>query len=163
EVRHLRDFKREIRRILRQLRVARRTGLLTAPMLPVGAETTTVEAFTLLGNGRWFEPDTGVGVRMMMNAGGQPGAPGLGFDQIRAAMAAWSNVAGASFRWVDGGFTSAQGFANDGVSVVSFGDPLGQMDPPTHCSGVLAIGGYTRTSGESRVVNGQTFVRILEG
>jgi hypothetical protein len=163
-LRHLGDFKREIRRHLRRLRVPRRPGLITAPMLPLGAATASAEAFTFLGTpARWFEPDTGLGVPIMMNVGGQPGAPGLGFDAIRAALAAWSTVAGSSFRFEDGGFTSAQGFRSDGVSAISFGDPLGQIDPPAGCSGVLAIGGYARSNGESRIVNGQSFLRIVEG
>src|SRR5262249_58939794 len=42
------------------------------------------------------------------------------------------------------GWTDARGFAFDGVSTISFGDPLGQLDPPTNCSGTLGLGGYFR-------------------
>src|SRR5262249_34107400 len=45
----------------------------------------------------------------------------------------------------------------------SFGDPLGQLDPPTNCTGTLGVAGYFRDDTQTRVVNGQTFSRILEG
>ena len=48
-------------------------------------------------------------------------------------------------------------------NAVSFGDPLGQIDPPQGCSGTLAIGGYFRSTSETITVNGQIFFRILEG
>jgi hypothetical protein len=37
------------------------------------------------------------------------------------------------------------------------------MDSPTGCSGTLAIGGFSSTSGETIIVNDQSFHRILEG
>jgi hypothetical protein len=99
---------------------------------------------------------------MRINGTGEPLAPGSGFGQIRDALAAWSGVAGSSFRYEDGGTTSAGGFQNDGVSVISFRDPLGDLDAPVNCTGTLAYGGYFRT-GETRMVNGQSFYRIIEG
>jgi hypothetical protein len=99
---------------------------------------------------------------MLINGSGEPLAPGSGFGQIRDAMAAWSGVAGSTFRYEDGGTTTAGGFRNDGVNAIAFRDPLGDIDPPVNCSGTLAYGGYFR-SGETRVVNGQSFYRIIEG
>jgi hypothetical protein len=119
-------------------------------------------AFSLLGPGRWAEPDGGLPVTMLTNAAGEPDAPQLGFDQVRAALAAWSSVPGSSFVYADGGFTGAGGFQLDGVSSISFRDPLGQIDPPSNCSGTLAIGGFF-TNGETMQVNGVTFARIVEG
>jgi hypothetical protein len=49
------------------------------------------------------------------------------------------------------------------VNTVSFGDPLGQMDDPVNCGGVLAMGGYFSTSSQLRTVNGRLFNRIVEG
>ncbi|MPZ78109.1 MAG: matrixin family metalloprotease [Deltaproteobacteria bacterium] len=122
------------------------------------------DEFTFLGSpSRWFEPDAGLSIAMMMNSQGEPSAPGSGFAQIRTAYQAWSTVIGSTFRFQDGGFTSAQGFSADGVNAISFGDPLGQIDPPQDCSGTLAIGGYFRSASETRAINGQTFFRILEG
>jgi hypothetical protein len=37
------------------------------------------------------------------------------------------------------------------------------MDPPVNCTGTLAMGGFFRSTTESRVVNGTTFMRILDG
>ena len=112
---------------------------------------------------RWFEPDDGVPVTMRINAQGEPDAPGHGFDQILAALQAWSGVEGSSFHYQDGGLTDSEGFQEDGVSAISFGDPLGQMDPPTDCAGLLAIAGFMQDVTETRIVNGQSFFRIVEG
>jgi hypothetical protein len=120
--------------------------------------------FTFLGSpSRWFEPDSNGNVSMLLNSQGEPSAPGNGFDQIRSAYQAWSTVIGTTFRFQDAGFTSAQGFSADGVNAISFGDPLGQIDLPQDCSGTLAIGGYFRSTSQTRTVNGQAFFRILEG
>jgi len=122
------------------------------------------DQFTFLGKpSRWFEPDTGTPVTMLMNINGEPAAPGDGFDQIRAGYNAWSTVDESNFAYDDGGFTQAAGFRFDGVNAISFRDPLGQIDPPSNCRGILAIGGYYRSGSQTRTVNGQSFFRILEG
>jgi hypothetical protein len=112
---------------------------------------------------RWFEPDDGLPVKMRVNAQGEPAAPGYGFEQIAVALKAWSGVDGSSFHYQDDGFTDADGFQEDGVSAISFGDPLGQMDPPVDCAGLLAIAGFMQDVTETRIVNGQSFFRIVEG
>jgi hypothetical protein len=112
---------------------------------------------------RWFEPDDGVPVTMRVNAQGEPNAPGGGFDQIIEAYQAWSTVADSSFRYQDDGFTNAGGIQADGVNAISFGDPLGQMDPPIGCTGVLAFAGFFQDFNETRIVNDQSFFRIVEG
>src|SRR5262249_59085805 len=96
-----------------------------------------------------------------INARGQAQAPTEGFDEIRQGLAAWSSDPQANFRYADGGFTSAGGLRLDGVNAVSFNDPDGTMDPPVNCSGTLAMGGFSRSTTEPRVVNGTTFMRIL--
>ena len=160
-VHELETFKRRIRGFARQRApLAARGSVTTAAAPPPGGVTEVQAAFTFLGAARWFEPDSGAPVTMFLNSQGEPTAPTRGFDQIRAALAAWSGV--SSFRFADGGFTAAQGYHGDGVSAVSFGDPLGQMDPPVGCSGTLGIGGYF-ASGETRTVNGIVFNRIVEG
>ena len=122
------------------------------------------DAFVFLGTpSRWFEPDSGAAITVAINSSGQPQAPTLGFDQIRQGFAAWSNDPQANFRYADGGFTSAGGLRFDGVNAVSFNDPDGAMDAPVNCSGTLATGGFSRSTTESRVVNGTTFMRILDG
>jgi hypothetical protein len=99
---------------------------------------------------------------MRMNVAGEPLAPTNGFDQVRQAFQAWSTVTNSTFHYQDGGFTDAQASQLDGVNTVSFRDPLGQMDPPVGCAGVLAVGGFYYNS-ETRVVNGTTFSRIVDG
>jgi Matrixin/Divergent InlB B-repeat domain len=142
---------------------ARRGRALTSATAPATARTQANDTFALLGPpSRWFEADAGQPVRMLINGSGEPLAPTSGFSQVRDALAAWSDVAGSSFRYEDGGVTSAVGFRNDGVNAISFRDPLGDIDPPVNCTGTLAYGGYFR-SGETRVLNGQSFYRIIEG
>jgi hypothetical protein len=168
EQRHrLSDFRDRIRNHVRQVPRGRRLGqdrqrpALTPPM----ADVTGVSAqFTFLSSpARWFEPDTNTPVSMLLNSDGEPAAPGGGFEQFVAAYATWSSVAGSSFRYQHGGFTTAAGFRRDSVNAVSFRDPLNQMDSPVGCSGVLAIGGFFTTSSQTRTVNGTTFARIVEG
>ena len=160
--RHLRHLRDAIRAHV-SASPAARGGALTSARAPATAGTEAADTFALLGlPSRWFEPDAGQPVRILINGRGEPLAPGSGFAQVRDAMAAWSGVAGSSFRYEDAGTTTAGGFRNDGVSAVAFRDPLGDIDPPVNCTGTLAYGGYFR-SDETRVVNGRSFYRIIEG
>src|SRR5687768_16431394 len=164
ETRPLARFKAEIASRVAQEQATARSGSLPVPTLVAGDIVESHERFTFLGSpSRWFEPDSTNTVPMFINPQGEPNAPSGGFDQIRSAYHAWSTVIGTTFRFHDAGFTSAQGFAFDGINAVSFGDPLGQIDPPQGCSGTLAIGGYFRSTSETITVNGQIFFRILEG
>jgi hypothetical protein len=163
-MRALAIFKAEIASRVAQEQASARSGSLPITTLARGDMVETSERFTVLGSpSRWFEPDSGNAIPLFMNPQGEPNAPSGGFDQIRSAYQAWSTVIGTTFRFHDAGFTSAQGFAFDGINTVSLGDPLGQIDPPQACSGTLAIGGYFRSTTETRSVNGQNFFRILEG
>src|SRR5947209_3526997 len=163
ERRPLADFLRDIR-----LNVGRGPRSAAAPsqVPPASASGQVTEvqsSFVFLDvPARWFEPDSGVGVAMRMSAS-EPLAPTSGLGQVRDGYGAWNAVAGSALRYVDGGSTDARGFAFDGVNTISFGDPLGQLDPPTNCTGTLGLGGYFRDDSQTRVVNGQTFSRILEG
>lgn len=166
DLRGLRDFRGEIRRLVKARSPGGQAGQrsLRSPLASEASEIIEVrEAFTYMDPpSRWFEPDTGSPVSMKINAAGEPLAPSNGFDQVRAALQAWSNVSGASFEFVDGGTTSAAGFNRDYVNAVSFRDPDGEIDPPSGCSGTLATGGFY-ASGETRTVGGTTFNRIVEG
>jgi len=158
----------DLRRTIRAVRGRTAPPAEMAPMQTAPAVSSDVtqqqEAFVYQGTpSRWFEPDSGAAVTMYINSAGQPGAPTQGFDQIRQGEAAWSNDPQANFRYADGGLTAAAGMRYDGVNAVSFGDPDGTMDPPVNCSGTLGMGGFFRSTTESRVVNGTTFMRILDG
>jgi len=164
EMRALATFKAEIASRVVQEQAPARSGSLPITTLARGDIVETSERFTFLGSpSRWFEPDGNNQVSMFLNSQGEANAPGGGFEQIRNAYQAWSTLIGTTFRFHDAGFTSAQGFAFDGINAVSFGDPLGQIDPPQGCSGILAIGGFFRSTNQTGVANGQTFFRILEG
>src|SRR2546426_394120 len=163
ERRPLADFLRDIR--LHVGRGPRGTaGHSQVPPASASGQVTEVQSsFVFLDvPARWFEPDSGVAIPMHVN-GSEPRAPTSGLGQVRDGFAAWNAVTGSRLRYSDGGATDARGFTFDGVSTISFGDPLGQLDPPTNCSGTLGLGGYFRDDTQTRVVNGQTFSRILEG
>jgi len=166
KLRELESFKARIRAIVNEetQRPQARSipTILFNPPSVTGASELMPE-FHTPNMSRWFEPDDGVPVKMRVNAQGEPDAPGYGFEQIQAALQAWSGVDGSSFHYQDGGFTDADGFQEDGVSAISFGDPLGQMDPPADCAGILAIAGFMQDVTETRIVNGQSFFRIVEG
>lgn len=113
---------------------------------------------------RWIEPDTNEPVTMRINSTGEPAAPSLGFEQIRAAMKAWSRVPTSSFRFAEGSPTTAVGFqSGDGVSAISFRDPLGQIADPISCGGVLAVAGISMANAQTTTVNGRVFIRALQG
>jgi len=167
ETHRLYDLTQRIRDHLR--RAPQRQAESKSPLTlhPVDTADTTLgsmqASFSFMGPARWFEPDSGNPVPLKINSAGEPLAPTKGFDQVRQAFQAWSTVSGASFVYNDGGFTGAAGFQHDGTNAVSFGDPLGDMDPPVNCSGTLAEGGFFYTSSQTRTVNGTTFSRIVEG
>jgi len=118
--------------------------------------------YTFLGNYRWFEPDSNQPVSFRLNAANPPIAGG-GTNEINQALAAWTNVQTTALVLQDGGSTTALGFQQDGVTAISYNDPLDQMSDPVGCSGTLAIGGVTSAGAPTRVIGGQTFYRIYEG
>jgi subtilase family serine protease len=130
----------------------------------IAEETVSQANFTYLGSpSRWFEPDTGAPVRMLMDQTGEPGTQGRAFDAVRAAYGAWSNVPGSSFRYEDTGLTATRGFRQDSQNVVTFGDPFNEISPPSGCSGTVAYGGFFRLTASQKIVNGTLFIRIIEG
>jgi hypothetical protein len=163
------DHRRRLDDLRNDIRRRRRQGASSEPLAVTGGATGGVVeargAFTFLGGipARWFEPDVGRPVTVFVNADGEPAAPTRGFDEIRDALRAWSGAGGSVFRYADGGLTTAGGFARDGVTALSFRDPLGQIDPPVGCAGTLAVGGFYRDDSQTIAVNGRTFSRILEG
>ena len=118
--------------------------------------------YTFLGSFRWFEPDTGLPVTYRVNPTGSPIANG-GNTEINLALASWTNVQTSSLTLQNGGSTTAFGFRGDGVTAISYNDPLDQMSDPVGCSGTLAIGGVSKAGGGTRVIGGITFSHIFEG
>lgn len=112
---------------------------------------------------RWFEPDTGAPVALRVNPAGHT-AP----TDLRAALdwaaSEWSAVEDSALRVVNAGDTDACGFRSaDPVSSVAV-DCRNEI-PGAGCrSGIIAIGGArTFDFGQTTIVNGVTFVRILTG
>lgn len=136
---------------------------LRGQLAPATTEAST--AFRLYGNPtRWWDPDLGRPVTFRINSAGEPLAPTRGFGQVRDALAAWSSVPGSSLRLADGGTTTAQGIGIDSVNAISFRDPYNQIGSPGRgCSGILAMAAHFYLSSSTKVVNGKTFYRIIEG
>jgi hypothetical protein len=133
--------------------------------VPPAAPAALVTApFTLLGTppARWFGQTVVFGVANAEAALG----PSTSQTILADAFAAWTNVASAAIDPQAGGSTPAApsiaGGACDGVSTVQFNDPFDEISDLAGCTGVLAVAGYC-ASGETTVVNGTTFRRIVEG
>ena len=152
-------------------RAAAQDGSVAAPLLAAppelldpGLERAPVAEFTLMDTppGRRFEADSGQPV-VYQTAGGDAGlGESASLAAIDGALAAWTNVSGASIVLERGGTTTPAPLSCDGISQIVFDDPFHEMPNPVACSGVLALGGYC-TSTETDVVNGKTFYRITEG
>jgi Matrixin len=126
---------------------------------------TPLENFVLLNPSlppRWFEPDSNQPVTFNINFAGAF-TSSMASD-VAAAMAAWSNVSGASLRLQTGGSTSSCGLNRDNVNAISFNNCDGYFPAPSGCSGLLGVGGITLyTTSQSKVVNGTLFYRAFEG
>jgi subtilase family serine protease len=116
---------------------------------------------------RWNEPDDNTPVTMRIYSTGEPLAPSLGFDQVRAAFRAWSRVPTSAFRFAEGAPLTTPGlggFLFNGVNSISFRDPREEIQDPIGCSGILAVAGISQaTSAGGKSVNGRNFFRALEG
>jgi hypothetical protein len=117
--------------------------------------------FALLGQARWFEPDSGTPVSYLVDSTGTPSLGSVASrSAIDAALAAWTAVPSSALVLQDGGTTAPAAFGGcGGVNRLVFNDPFGDIEDPQGCSGILALGGFC-TSGEQTVFNGTTFVRI---
>jgi hypothetical protein len=159
------EMKRKIRQRARLGKPGRRlrANALRGALVPVVSQATA--GFRLFPTPtRWWEPDLGQNVVYRIHGAGEPLAPTGGVDQIRDALAAWSSVPGSALRLVDGGSTTAQGIAVDGINTISFRDPLNQIGTSGgKCKGVLALGAHFFAQFTTKVVNGTTFRRISEG
>ena len=114
---------------------------------------------------RFSQPDTNVPIVMHFNGTSEPLAPAGsngGRNQVRDAFRAWSAVPTTSYRYVEGGDTTAEGFTADGINAISFRDPHGEISPPSNCGGVLAIGGMRFFATASMTVNGRQFSQAVE-
>jgi len=119
-------------------------------------------AFMFLpGRYRWFQPDSGGSVPVRLNGRAAP-TLSKGVEEARAALAAWSTLSGCSFRARFAGSSAGGGRKPNGVNEIAFGDPLGELDDPVNCTGVVAVTSVSASGAQSIVINGQTFVSISE-
>ncbi len=111
---------------------------------------------------RWFEPDTNQSLTFYVNPAGAPA--GSVVDDVVAGMNAWAETAGSSLRFVYGGETSGCGLQSDGKNTVSFNNCDNYFSRSEGCAGILAVGGIIKyTPSQSKVVNGVTYYKALEG
>jgi hypothetical protein len=165
--------KMKLDRLLRTVhRVVANDRRASAPLLAAPKELTapgvarmSVDAFTFMDSphGRWQQPDLGQPVVYGVDPAGDHT---LGADAslaaIDGALAAWTNVPGATIVLQRGDATPPAPLICDNVSNIVFNDPFNEMSTPANCSGVLALGGFC-TSNEKDEVGGTTFFRITEG
>ncbi len=118
--------------------------------------------FGLFGPGRWHEADSATPVLIDTHSLGQTGLAGLGGAEIAAARGAWNGnsslVLGGGGSTGFGCFGDSRG--GDGRIRISFMDPCGEMDDS---GGTLAAATFWFTSGQDKVVNGTTFVKMITG
>lgn len=112
------------------------------------------------GGLRWAEADTGQAISFYLNTDNAPIAGG-GSAEIGRAMSAWPSQSGANIHLQIAGQTNNCGMVADNTNTISFNDCLGQVDPSSGCSGVVAITTTWWTS-QSSMVGGQSFFRIVE-
>lgn len=143
-------FSRQIRRTLRGVPADNST--ITWIPTEYGA-TDFSPQFTFLGF-RWFDP-------AQLFALNPSGVPVNGLTAIQQGMNAW-NGAGTPLNLITGGSTDAGGFFADGVSAISFDDPLDQVPDPVNCHGILAFAGASRIGPRTMTVGGLAFNEILE-
>lgn len=119
-----------------------------------------LEYVFMAGGVRWMEADSGQPISYYVNPNACPVAGG-GTAEVARAMSAWPDQSGASIHLQIAGQTGACGIVIDNVNTISFGDCLGQLDPPVGCSGIVALTAINYTN-ESKVVGGFSFNRLLE-
>lgn len=109
---------------------------------------------------RWMEADSGQPINYFVNPASCPVAGG-GTAEITRAMTAWSNQSGANVRLQIGGSSGNCGIVFDNSNTISFGDCLGQLDPPVGCAGVVALTSVSWVR-QTKIIGGTTFNRLLE-
>lgn len=139
----------------------RRAPIQIAPVEYLRAPGLPHDEFRFLEPGfRWFEPDSGAMVRFWVKENGPTSSKGV--DEAKAAFVPWSTIAGSKLRLEFGGTTRAGGLRNDGVSSISYEDPLEQIDDLVNCQGVVAIAALSGDPNSKTTINGRSFVKIVE-
>lgn len=129
-----------------------------------GSDDGVSAQFALIGNGyRWTEPDVGGVVLYWVNPTGGAPVGGDGVAEVSQGLAAWTDVPTSSIRLQFNSYVfNAYGLRRDGYNLVSYNDPLNQMQDPVNCSGTLALASLVYTTSEISYANGRAFNRIRE-
>jgi hypothetical protein len=115
---------------------------------------------------RWTEADSGTAVTINIDRDNDPLEDGAAaVAEIERAMAAWTDVPESRLTLATGDadydYTASHSHSPassySGINVVLFDDPYDDISDPSGCSGVLAIGGYWRSSSTVPPVNNVTF------
>ncbi len=123
--------------------------------------------FTLLGNFRFFQPDSGQPVPLSVGTA-PPGAGipivNLNPNDMAAAGGAWSNVSGCSLQLSYTGTFSADCYTNGSPGIfVVWNNCDGRNTPSAGCAGLLAWGGISSTGSQTIVIGGTTFRQTVTG
>jgi len=138
--------------------------------LQFGSGTTNASpAFAPLSStnpARWFETDSGGTVIVHIDPTGNPlGNAAAAVGEVQRALAAWNEVpearvalqAGDTGYDYPGTYRKSPARLYSATNVVLFDDPYEDISDPSGCSGILAIGGYWRSTSIAGTVNGVAF------
>jgi hypothetical protein len=115
---------------------------------------------------RWFEADTGGTVIVHIDPTGNPlGNAAAAVGEVQRALAAWNEVpeARVALQAGDTDYDYSRSYGKSpaklysATNVVLFDDPYEDISDPSGCSGILAIGGYWRSTSIAGTVNGVSF------
>jgi hypothetical protein len=110
---------------------------------------------------RWFQPDSGQAVGFWFNLTQAP--TGNAHQSLINAEQAWTNVPTSKIVLDFSGYATAGGFSADYFNTISFQDPLGQLQDPVNCGGIVAGASLVRRNDSTwREVNKTFFYQILE-
>lgn len=155
----------EARRLFEFEASLRRGGIEAAPVDLAGTGFKPDAGFITLGGtpAKRYEAEEGQPIVYRIEPTGAAQS-GLDADWIaQQAVSAWSHVecAGLDLQATGGG-ERLPSAGCDGRTQILFGDPFNEVDPPSHCGGVVGVGSICFVPGD-RVVDGVTFARITEG
>lgn len=120
---------------------------------------------------RWYQVDAGFAVTVQIERAGNPlGDGAAAVVQMQRALEAWTDVpesrlalqVGDDDYDYTGSASGSPAEIYSGTNVILFGDPYEDISDPSGCSGVLAIGGYWRTSFTYGAVNNVAFHRAKQ-
>ncbi len=118
-------------------------------------------AYIFSSHPSWFEIYDGLPVTFWVNTDRAPTSTIV--NDIQAAMNAWSTISGSALRVVMGGTTPPTECYDESTrNVINFNN-CSDYWTGGGCQGTLALGGLNWYPGQTRVINGVTFVRAWGG